>query len=68
MKARQQLGTILEEVYYRGEQYIIERAGKPMAALVPLSHLEALQKHAGQTKTRHDTRKGNKRLSSNRRD
>ena len=30
----------MEEVYYRGDQYVIERAGKPMAAIVPLWHLE----------------------------
>ena len=43
LKARQNLGELLEEVYYRGGQYIIERAGKPMAAVVPLAQLEAWQ-------------------------
>jgi prevent-host-death family protein len=43
LKARQNLGELLEEVYYKGDQYIIERAGKPMAAVVPLSQLEALE-------------------------
>ena len=43
LKARKNLGELLEEVYYRGDQYIIERAGKPMAAVVPLSQLEAWQ-------------------------
>jgi prevent-host-death family protein len=66
MKARQQLGTILEEVYYRGEIYIVERAGKPMAALIPVSQLEAMQK-SSPAKTEHDTGKGNKRQSSKRR-
>ena len=37
LKARQNLGAILEEVYYKGDQYIVERAGKPMAAVVPMS-------------------------------
>jgi prevent-host-death family protein len=41
LKARKNLGELLEEVYYRGDQYIIERAGKPMAAVVPLAQLEA---------------------------
>ena len=41
LKARKNLGQLLEEVYYRGNQYVIERAGKPMAAIVPLWHLEA---------------------------
>jgi len=40
MKARKNLGQLLEEVYYRGDQYVIERAGKPMAAIVPVWYLE----------------------------
>lgn len=36
LKARQNLGQILEEVYYKGDHYIVERAGKPMAAVVPI--------------------------------
>jgi prevent-host-death family protein len=43
LKARKNLGELLEEVYYRGDQYIIERAGKPMAAVVPLSQLASWQ-------------------------
>jgi len=43
LKARQHLGELLEEVYYRGDQYIIERAGKPMAAVVPVWFLDAWQ-------------------------
>jgi len=65
MKARQNLGTLLEEVYYRGEHIIIERAGKPMAALIPVSQLEAMQK-SNPGKTGHDTGKGNKRQSHKR--
>ncbi len=44
LKARQNLGQILEEVYYRGDQYIIERAGKQMAAVVPLWQVEERRK------------------------
>ena len=36
LKARQNLGQILEEVFYKGDQYIVERAGKPMAAVIPI--------------------------------
>ena len=39
LRARKNLGELLEEVYYRGEEFVIERAGKPMAAVVPLSRL-----------------------------
>src|SRR5215510_3271158 len=48
LKARQKFGQILEEVYYKGDQYVIERAGKPMAAVVPLWQLEEWQKRRAQ--------------------
>ncbi len=48
LKARQQLGQLLEEVYYRGDQYIIERAGKPMAAVVPVWFIDAWQQRREQ--------------------
>lgn len=44
IKARHNLGQLLEQVYYRGDQYVIERAGRPMAAVVPLWQLEEWQK------------------------
>ena len=40
LKARQNLGQLLEEVYYKGDQFIVERAGRPMAAVVPVWQLE----------------------------
>jgi len=43
LKARKRLGQLLEEVYYRGDQYVIERGGRPMAAVVPVWQLEARQ-------------------------
>jgi len=45
IKARQNLGEVLEEVYYNGDQFIIERAGKPMAAVVPLWQVQVRKKH-----------------------
>ena len=50
MKVRQKLGTLLEEVFYQNAQYIIERAGRPMAAVVPVWQLEELQKHHSRPK------------------
>ena len=40
VKARGSLGQILEEVYSRRDQYVIERSGKPMAAVVPVEQYE----------------------------
>ena len=44
MRARGSLGQILEEVYYRGDQYIIERSGRAMAAVVPVEQFEQWRK------------------------
>lgn len=44
LKAQKNLGQLLEEVYYKGDQYVIERAGRPMAAVVPLWQLEERRK------------------------
>ena len=40
LKVRGNLGEILEEVYYRGEKYIIKRGKKPMAVMMPLEEYE----------------------------
>lgn len=44
LKARKNLGQLLEEVYYKDNQYVIERAGRPMAAVVPVWQLEGWRK------------------------
>lgn len=36
MKARQNLGQIMNEVAIKEDDYIIERAGKPMVAIIPI--------------------------------
>ena len=36
LQARHNLGELLEGAFHRGDQFVIERAGKPMAAVVPL--------------------------------
>lgn len=64
LKARQNFGQLLEEVFYRDEQFIIERAGKPMAAVVPLWQLEAWQKHQDRAMSKQDTIKASKRHSN----
>ena len=44
LDARRRLGELLEEVYYKGNQFIVERAGKPMAAVVPIKHYRQWRK------------------------
>jgi len=66
-KARVNFGRMLDEVFYRGEHFIIERDGRPMAAVIPLSQLEALQKHSDRTKASPDTIPERKRRSKKRR-
>jgi prevent-host-death family protein len=63
MEARKNFGKMLEEVYYKGDVFIIGRKGRPMAVLVPVSKLEELKKHSDPVKAEHDTSKGNKRRS-----
>jgi prevent-host-death family protein len=41
VEARKRLGELLEGVYYRGDEVIIERAGKPMAVVIPSAQYEA---------------------------
>jgi prevent-host-death family protein len=42
VEARRNLGELLEQVYYRGDEIVIERAGKPMATLVPAGRAAAM--------------------------
>lgn len=44
LKIRKSLGEILEEVYYRGEEYIIKRGKKPMAVLISVTEFDTLKK------------------------
>ena len=45
VEARKRLGEVLEGVYYRGDEVVIERAGKPMAVVIPASLYESLEKN-----------------------
>jgi prevent-host-death family protein len=47
LDARKRLGQLLEGVQQKGDQYVIERGGEPMAAVVPVWQLEDWQKRRG---------------------
>jgi len=36
VKARQNLGQVMNEVAIRGDDYIIERSGQPMVVMIPM--------------------------------
>jgi prevent-host-death family protein len=44
VEARKKLGEILESVYYRGDEVVIERAGKPMAVVIPAERYQAMER------------------------
>ncbi len=44
LEARRKLGELLESVYYRGDEVVIERAGKVMAVIVPAERYEAIER------------------------
>ncbi|MDC8449467.1 MAG: type II toxin-antitoxin system Phd/YefM family antitoxin [Nitrospira sp.] len=43
---RQRLGDLLNRVALRHDQFVIERKGKPLAAMVPIERLEQMQQAA----------------------
>lgn len=44
MALRRESGTLLDRADYRNESFVIERAGKPKAVLVPYTEFEQLQR------------------------
>jgi prevent-host-death family protein len=46
LEIRQRLGDLLNRVALRHDRFVIERKGKPFAALVPVARLEQMQQAA----------------------
>jgi len=46
MDVRQRIGDMLNRVALRHDEFVIERKGKPMAALVPVERLEQMRRFA----------------------
>lgn len=66
MRVRQELGDLLNRVSLRHEQFVIERKGKPLAALVPvevIAFLEELEDRLDLEEAREVLRKGGKTSS-----
>jgi prevent-host-death family protein len=48
LEVRQRIGDLLNRVSLRQDEFIIERKGKPLAALVPVERLQQMQRFARQ--------------------
>lgn len=46
LEVRQRLGDLLNRVALRHDEFVIERKGKPLAAMVPVERLEQMQQAA----------------------
>lgn len=44
LDARRRLGELLESVYHGGDEVVIERAGKPMAVVIPAERYAAMER------------------------
>lgn len=44
LKARQHLGELLEEVFYKQDHFVIKRGERPMAVIMPLQEYEAYRR------------------------
>jgi len=44
MQARQKFGEMMNEVSIREDEYIVERAGKPLVAIIPITEYQKIQK------------------------
>lgn len=43
MKVRQNLGQVMNEVALRGDDYVVERAGKALVAIIPMEKYRKFQ-------------------------
>ncbi|MBI4613802.1 MAG: type II toxin-antitoxin system Phd/YefM family antitoxin [Planctomycetes bacterium] len=46
LRVRQNLGEVLNRVFFQQDEFVIERDGRPMAAMIPVEKLEVLERAA----------------------
>lgn len=44
LTARKKLGTIMNAVSFKNDQYVVERKGTPMVAIIPIKKLQQMDK------------------------
>ena len=48
LKARQNLGQVMNEVVLEGDDYVSERAGKPLVAIISMEKYQSLRQEMGE--------------------
>ena len=48
LQVRQGLGRVLNEAYYKGSSFVVERAKKPMAVIVPIDEFLVWEERTAQ--------------------
>lgn len=48
IKVRQNLGQVMNEVALKNDEYIVERAGKPLVAIIPIERYQGIKKERGE--------------------
>ena len=44
IKVRQNLGQVMNEIALKDDEYIVERAGKPLVAIIPIEQYQSMKK------------------------
>lgn len=55
MTARKNFGELLESVFYRGDEIVVERAGKAMGVLIPVEQYRKLEQQRNDALARMET-------------
>lgn len=48
LRVRQNLGQVMNEVAIKDDEYIVERAGKPLVAIIPITKYQQIQDEKGE--------------------
>ena len=52
MTARKNFGELLENVFYRGDEVVVERAGKAMGVFIPMEQYQKLEQQRTEASAR----------------
>ena len=52
MTVRKNFGELLESVFHKGDEIIVERAGKPMGVLIPMVQYQKLERQRAEAQAK----------------